>query len=217
MGGYSQSLYKEIDSQSNIFPAPSYRGDRFFLSYPEIGYHLIQKSPFRSLSAGIRYIPSPFDPADSSNSDVQSLDYRHDSGMAFISYRLGPVTTKFAQDITGVHDGYYGQLSLSYPIPIGDWRVIPSISYQYLSAEMSNHMFGVSEKESANTGNTINAYNSAATSRISYGATAIYSITENINTIIAIKQTQYNDDIKQSPIVDNNTVNSFLVGISYHY
>lgn len=217
MSGYSESIYKETDSKSDFFPALSYKGDQFFITYPEIGYHLIPKNPIQSLSAGLRYVPSPFDPADSNNSDMQLLDYRHDSGMAFISYRLGPVTTKLAQDVTGVHNGYYGQVSLGYPIPIGNFRIIPSISYQYLNAEISNYMFGVSQNESNNTGNAISSYDSPATSRVSYGATAIYSITENLNTIIAIKQTQYNDDIKESPIVSDDSVNSFLVGISYKY
>lgn len=217
VGTYSQSIYKETNTQSNILPALSYKGERFFFNYPEIGYHLIPKSPHQSLSAGLRHTPSPFDPDESNNIDVQSLDDRHDSGMAFISYRFGPITTKLAQDVTGVHDGYYGQLSLGYPISIEAWQIIPSISYQYISSGMSDYMFGVSQSDSAQTGGTISTYDSPATSKVSYGATAIYSITKNINTMVSIKQTQYNENITNSPIVDDNTVNSFLVGIFYKF
>lgn len=214
---YSQSLYKETSTQSNFLPALSYKSERFYFNFPEVGYHLIPKSPFQNLSAGLRYIPTPFDPDESDNSDIQSLDDRHASGMAFISYRLGPITTKLAQDISGVHNGYYGQLSLGYPISIDAWRVIPSISYQYISEKMSDYIFGISQSESTKIGSAISTYNSPSTSRVSYGATAFYSITKNINTMISIKQTQYDEGIKQSPIIDDDTVNSFLVGIFYKF
>jgi len=217
LGTYSQSLYKETDSTYKALPAFSYQGERFYLNFPEIGYHLTPKSPFQSLSAGLRYTPSMFDPDDSDNRNIQLLNDRNDSTMAFISYRFGPITAKLAQDISGVHNGYYGQLSLGYPISVDAWRVIPSISYQYLSEKMSDYMFGVSQSESMKTGSTISAYNSPATSRTSYGIVAFYPITKNINTMISIRQTQYDEGIKQSPIINEDTVNSFLVGLFYKF
>jgi outer membrane protein len=214
---YSQSLYKETNGEPKLLPAISYKGERFYLNFPEIGYHLIPRSPFQSLSAGLRYTPSMFDPDESNNEAIQLLDDRDDSTMAFVSYRFGPITAKLAQDISGIHNGYYGQLSLGYPISIDAWRVIPSIRYQQFSEEMSDYMFGVSQTESAKTSGTISAYNSPAISRTSYGATAFYSITKNMSTMISIRQTQYDESIKQSPIVNDDTVNSFLVGIFYKF
>ncbi|ETX10923.1 hypothetical protein MUS1_13165 [Marinomonas ushuaiensis DSM 15871] len=158
-----------------------------------------------------------FDPDDSDNSNIQLLNDRDDSAMAFASYRFGPITAKLAQDISGVHNGYLGQLSLGFPIPIATWRVIPSIRYQYISGQMSNYMFGVSQSESTKTGGTISSYDAPATSRTSYGFVAFHSISKNISTMVSIRQTQYDSSIKQSPIVDNDTVNSALIGIFYKF
>jgi MipA family protein len=137
--------------------------------------------------------------------------------MAFASYQLGPVTTKVAQDVSGEHDGYYAQISAGYPIPLGSWRVIPSIAYRYMDSKMSNHLFGVSQAESNRTGGAVNAYDTEAVSSIRYGVRGVYSLSDNVNLLLGISHTQFDDKILKSPIIEDNSITSLLAGVSVSF
>jgi outer membrane protein len=213
VGALSESPYKDTDSESGALPNLSYTGERFYIRLPEIGYHLLPKNPAQSLAVGLSYERSGFDPDDSNDANIRLLDDRDDSIMAFASYRIGPITTKLAQDISGKHDGFYAQISAGYPIPVAAWKIIPSITYRYMDSKMSNHLFGVSQSESAKTGGAIATYDSPSVSRITYGVRGIYPFTQSVNLMLGISQTQYHDAILKSPIIEDNTVTSVLAGI----
>lgn len=213
VGALSESPYKETDSESGALPNLSYTGERFYIRLPEIGYHLLPKNPTQSLAVGLSYERSGFDPDDSDDANIRLLDDRDDSIMAFASYRIGPITTKLAQDVSGKHDGFYAQISAGYPIPVAAWKIIPSITYRYIDSKMSNHLFGVSQSESAKTGGAIATYDSPSVSRITYGVRGIYPFTQSVNLMLGINQTQYHDAILKSPIIEDNTVTSVLAGI----
>lgn len=217
IGAVSESVYKETDNQSTPLPNISYEGEHLFLRIPEIGYRFLPKQSPQNVAIGLSYESSNFDPDDSDNVNIQKLDDRDDSIMAFVSYMLGPLSTKFAQDISGEHDGYYAQIALGYPLPVAAWTVIPSVSYRYTDSKMSNHLFGVSQSESANTGGAIAAYDSGAISQIRYGIRAIYPLSTSVNLMLGINQTKFDSDILKSPIVENNTITSILAGVIFSF
>ena len=217
IGAASESMYKETESNGNYLPNISYEGEHFFLKAPEIGYRFLPKQSPQNFSAGLSYERSNFDPDDSDNVSIQQLDDRDDSIMAFASYKAGPLSTKFAQDISGEHDGYYAQIALGYPLPVGAWKVIPSISYRYMDSKMSNHLFGVSQSESVNTGGAIAAYDSGAISQIKYGIRGIYPLSTNVNLMLGIYHTKFDKEILKSPIIEDNTITSALAGVVFSF
>ncbi len=217
VGDYSQSLYKDTDNQTKVLPSFSYEGERAYVKLPEIGYHLIPKASYQSLSVGLRYQPSAFDPDDSNDSHIQLMDDRDDSTMAVVNYRWGPVSLKMAQDISGVHDGYFGQVSLGYPIQTSIWQLIPSVSYRYLSDKMSDYLFGVSSSDASRTGGSISAYDAPSTTELSVGIRAIYPISPNTSFMLNVKHTEYDEEIKQSPIVTENKINSITAALLYNF
>lgn len=217
IGTKSESVYKETSSRSASLPNIGYEGEHFYLQLPEVGYRFLPRKSPQNIAVGISYEGLSFDPDDSSNTDIQLLDERDPSVMAFASYRIGFLSTKIAQDISGKHDGYYAQVGVGYPIPIGTWKIIPSLSYRHMDSKMSNHLFGISRNESIRTGGAIAAYDSGAISQIRYGVRAIYPITSNTNLILGINQTQFDDDILKSPIVENNTVTSASAGFVFSF
>ena len=217
MGVYSQSLYKDTDNQTKVLPAFSYEGERAYIKLPEVGYHLIPKASYQSLSVGLRYQPSSFEPDESDDSHIQLMDDRDDSTMAVVNYRWGPVSLKMAQDISGVHDGYFGQVSLGYPIQTPLWQLIPSVSYRYLSDKMSDYLFGVSAADASRTGGSISAYDAPSTTELSVGIRAIYPISPNTSFMLNVKHTEYDEEIKQSPIVTENKINSITAALLYNF
>ncbi len=213
----SQSVYKDTDSQSTLFPNVSYDTEHFYLRFPEVGYRILPKQSVQNITIGLSYESTGFDPDDSNDANIQLLDDRDASIMAFASYRLGPITTKIAQDVSGEHDGYYAQISTGYPIQMAAWRVIPSIAYRYMDNKMSNHLFGVSQTESNRTGGAIDAYKSDAVSFIRYGVRGIYPASQNINLMVGLSHTHYTDKILKSPIVEDNTVSSLFAGVTLRF
>ena len=215
-GGVSESIYKDTDSQPSAFPNISYTGERFYFKGPEIGYQLLPNNP-QNLAIGLSYESSGFDPDSSDNVAIRQLDDRDDSVMAFVSYALGPVSTKLAQDISGKHDGFYAQISISHPIPVAAWTIVPSISYRYMDSKMSNHLFGVSQSESAKTSGAIAAYNSPSVSLITYKLTGIYPLSQRVNMMLGVSQTRYNSVILKSPIVEDNAATAVFAGVTLSF
>ncbi|MBJ7536825.1 MipA/OmpV family protein [Marinomonas transparens] len=217
-GTLSESIYKDTDSKSRALPNISYEGENFYFKLPEIGYRFLPQKSMQNLAVGVAYQASKFDPDDSSDTNIKQLDDRDDSVMAFASYQLGRMfKTKLAQDISGTHDGFSAEVELSYPMPVASWRVIPSISYSYMDSKMSNHAFGVSQSESAQTGGTIAAYDSSSVSLVTYGIKAMYPVTKSVNIMLGVSQSKYDDDILNSPLVEDDTVNSALAGIMVNF
>lgn len=217
LGALSESIYKDMETDTRLIPNLSVKGERFYATFPDIGYHLIPQTKLQALSAGLSYQTAGFDPDDSDNSDIQQLNDRDDSVMAFAQYRFGLLSTKVAQDISGTHDGYYIRFSIGLPIPNGNWVFIPSISHQYTSRKMSQHLYGVSQTESDRTSGGIAAYNADATSVSSIGLRSIYKLTPSTNFMLALKHNQYSDNVLDSPIIDQKRSNSVIVGIIYNF
>ena len=216
-GATSESVYKATDNQSKFLPNIGYEGEHFYLQLPEVGYRFLPRESSQNVAIGLSYESSSFDPDDSDDVNIQKLDDRDDSIMAFASYKVGPLSTKLAQDISGEHDGYYAQIALGYPLPVGSWQVTPSISYRYMDSKMSNHLFGVSQSESVNTGGAIAAYDSGAISQIRYGIRGIYPLSTSVNLMLGIHHTKFDSEILKSPIVEDNTITSVLAGFIFSF
>lgn len=217
LGSLSESIYQDTDTDSQALPNLSYKGERFYFSFPDIGYHLIPQSKMQALSAGLSYQSSGFDPDDSDNSDMRLLNDRDESVMAFARYRFGLLNTKIAQDISGEHEGYYIRISLGLPIPSGDWVFIPSISQQYTSSKMSQHLYGVSQAESDRTAGRISSYKTGSTSHTGIGLRSIYKVSQHTNLMLAINHKVYSDSVYNSPIVEKRRATSLLAGIIYNF
>ncbi|RBO83202.1 MipA/OmpV family protein [Marinomonas aquiplantarum] len=217
LGALSESIYRDMETDSRFIPNLSFKGERFYVTFPDVGYHLIPQTKMQALSAGLTYQTAGFDPDDSDNNDIQQLDDRDDSVMAFAKYRLGLFSTKVAQDMSGTHNGYYIRFAIGLPIPNGNWVFIPSISHQYTSRKMSQHLYGVSQAESDRTSGNIAAFNADATSVSSIGLRSIYKLTPNTNIMLAVKHNQYSDNVLDSPIVDQKRSNSIIAGIIYNF
>lgn len=217
LGMTSSSIYVETESSTKLLPNVSYQGERFYIRFPEFGYRLTTKPSFQSVVVGLSYDAAPFDPSDSDNVDIQKLNEKDDATLAFISYRLGPISTKFAQDISGVHDGFYGEIGTGYPISAGDWKFIPTVSYRYVDANMSQNLYGVSQSESTNTGSAIAAYTPGATSHMRYSVRSVYPFSENLQLMVNVSYTKYDKDVLSSPIVENDHITSVLAGINFSF
>jgi len=148
---------------------------------------------------------------------MRKLDDRDASVMAFASYRIGFISTKLSQDISGKHDGYSAKIALGFPIPVGMWRIIPSLSYEFIDSKMSNHLFGVSQKESTNTGGAISSYDSGSVSKIQYGVRGVYPITTSTNIMLGVSRTKYDDSILKSPIIERDETTSLLAGVIFSF
>lgn len=217
IGVLSESIYKDTDTRSFALPNISYTGERFYFRLPEIGYQLLPKTPLQSFAVGLSYEGSKFDPDNSDDANVRLLDDRDASVMAFASYRLGPITTKLAQDISGQHDGFYAQISAGYPIQLAAWRIIPSTSYRYIDSKMSNHLLGVSQSESTKTSGAITAYDSPSVSHTSYGVRGIYPLTQSVKVMLGINHTKYDSAVLKSPIVEDDSITSVLAGVIFSF
>ncbi|REG86993.1 MipA/OmpV family protein [Marinomonas pollencensis] len=217
MGIYSSSIYKDTDSDVSALPFVAYTGEHLYLKGPEVGYNLLPNRSYKNIGFGLAYDFAAFDPDDSDDENIQKLDDRDGSLMAIVQAKIGFFSAKLAQDVSNTHNGYYAQVKADYPIQLQRWRLLPSISYRYLSGQMSDYQFGVSSSESASTGGAIRAYDASSTSMTRLTLNSFYPISQSLTLNLSATYVKYNDNVLDSPIVEKDHKSMARAGIIYRF
>ena len=207
----NSSVHLDTDEENQVWPLVVYQGEHVYFQGIELGYRLLPLQSFQNLSFGLSLENENYDPDDSDNTDVQTLDDRDLTLMAVTAYRIGPVTFKAGQDVLGEHDGFFGEVTAKLRLKVNDIGVSPAISYRYLDEKLSNHIYGVSQAESDRTGGNIAAYDSGSTQKVSVSVAMNYPMTESVFLNLKLSHSRYND-ISDSPIVEKDTSNAISIG-----
>ena len=219
-GVTSLSAYRGVDSQTTAFPFVSYEGQRFFIRGPSVGYRLTPKQPVR-LAVFISAAPAEFDPDDSDNQDMRQLDRRNFSALAGISanYDLpaGSLKARLATDITGRHDGQYGEVSYEYPIVFRSIGVIlvPSAGVEWHSSNFNDYYFGVSSQEAART--NFSEYEPGASTNPFVGLTVTWQFAPAGSVFVSSRYRNFGDEMADSPMLDDDSEISSLIGVTWKF
>ena len=124
----------------------------------------------------------------------------------------------FELEATYQHDaldrigGGQASVRLSRGIPWGTASIVPQIAVNWLSSDMSNHDFGVPQ-----SGETPArpAYELGSTTSFEAGLGVFVELTEDWRIIINVAAEQLDDDVKRSPIVDDDLVVKGLAVVTY--
>ena len=175
------------------------------------------------LSAVIAYHAKSYDASESSNAAMKRLDDRDSTAMAGISYnvnitRHNSVTFKALFDILDETDGGY-LLDASYrsslPIVADHIVLSPSVGVTWLNDKLVEHYYGVSAKESANSG--LDEYHPDGSFSPYVGLNVNVKLTPTINLFANGKYTFLGSEVKDSPMVDRSGALSGMVGISANF
>ena len=215
---YAQSPYR--GGQDRYLPVPviNYEGEKFWLRSLQGGYYLWKDSQNR-LSLTLSGSPQQYDPDDNDLGDMKELDKRRMTLMGGVSYRheaeWGILRTGLLGDVLNNSNGIVWDLAWLYRLDFGQFSVTPGIGATWNSANQNRYYYGVSGHEAARTG--IRSYR-PDDSWSPYAELSVnYRINAQWNAALVGRYTRFDDEIKDSPMVDKSGQTALWTGISYSF
>lgn len=209
----------DSDVQAAILGGITYRKDRFFFAADDdkgiqIGYSLIQKEDW--------VIDAVFGPVFGTNFDdndeLKHLDDRDIDGHLGARYSWygenNRISFGIGQDVLNAHDGWLATAQYSHEWQIKNWLVTGSAGAAHISEKMANHIVGVSAAEATSS---IPAFSADAGNVGWIDLKAEYPVTENWVLQTSLNMLAVSDEFNDSPITDDDTTASLIVGMKYQF
>ncbi|ROR14826.1 MipA/OmpV family protein [Erwinia sp. JUb26] len=215
---YSQSPYKS--GQDRYYPVPivNYDGDSFYLNTLQAGYYL-WKDTQDQLSLTVLGSPQNYDPDDADDGDMKSLNKRHMTMMAGVSYRhtanWGIVRTTLAGDVLDNSNGIIWDLTYLYRFEFGQFSLTPGIGALWNSSNQNQYYYGISSAESDRSG--LNRYDADDSWSPYLELTGGWKISDSWNATVSGRYVRLGDEIKNSPMVDKSSQVLLWSGVSYTF
>lgn len=215
---YAESPYRGGQDRYIPVPVVNYEGENFWFHSLQAGYYL-WKDPQNRLSLTLLGSPQKYDPGDNDLGDMKGLDKRRMTLMGGATYRheaeWGILRTTLLGDVLNNSNGIIWDLGWLYRFDLGQVSITPGIGATWNSANQNRYYYGVSGHEAAHTG--IRSYR-PDDSWSPYAELSVnYRISEQWNASLTGRYTRFDNEIKDSPMVDKSGQAIVYTGISYTF
>lgn len=212
--GRSSPYAGSTQSVTQAIPGITYVGERLQWFGPALRYGLAGSGNLR-LAAAAEYRIGSYEEADS---DVLSgLGDRENTVLAGLSLQY-EISRGFELELGYQHDvldkigGGHANARLSRGIPVGRVTLVPNLSFNWLSSELSNYDFGV--PAAAATANRP-AYDLGSTTSYEIGLAAFFEVAKNWQVIIDVAAERLDSDVVASPLVEDRNVIKGFATVAY--
>lgn len=212
---YRNSIYKKDDTRVMPIPMVYYESKDFFFKGRALGYHLLKKGGLSLDVVGqVRF--DGYD--DSDSSFLRGMDDRQmtlDGGVE-LSYAdgWGVTNVSFVSDMLGRHDGQEVSISYGKRFTMGKWSLTPAAGAIWHSHNLADYYYGVRPDEAT-------AVRPAYSVGEAWSPTAFLNVMYRINkqwsAIGLVRYEWLDDEISDSPIVDDDYQIQFMAGVMYQF
>ena len=211
--------YKGMDAESQGIPFFLYRTERFSLYGPMMSYSLFSEEGWEiDAVAKVRF--EGYEEDDSRF--LQGMDDRKwtlEMGSSLSKNFLGgKITADLTADVLNEHKGHELGFSYSYDFR-GAFKnpaliLTPNIGLNYRSRNLNDYYYGVRASEATVTRPE---YNVGDSTGLTTGLSINYIYSEKLNLMAMVSFEWLGSEIKNSPIVDEDHIESYLFGIMYKF
>lgn len=146
----------------------------------------------------------PLSPSHRSMSYLMGLELRH--------YAWLDTYFSWQTDVSKVHHGNEANLKFIKHFPLEKFNITLEGNATYKSAKLVNYYYGVGIQDIINS---LKFYSASSTINYHIGITAAYPISENLAIIASLKQQWLGDEIVKSPVVHDESPQSYFLGVKY--
>lgn len=212
----SNSIYVEGEDQTRLIPYFAGQWGNIYLEGAELGY-LLMETERSAFSVAIELDSAFVDERDDSPALADMRELKS-AFTASINYEYGTDFGEFGlslgADVSGEHDGYKASVSYGLPFMMGPVMVTPSVSVEWVSEEVNDFYYGVTAAD-AKVGRA--QYTPDAGINYSLGVTAFYPLAEQHSIMFFANYERVDDEVFNSPIVDEQSATSFGLGYVYSF
>lgn len=205
----------------NVYPMVAYEGEKLVWRGPFVDYYLVGNSRAKtSASVGIALATNDF--ATDSDPSLSGIENRDVSAMTGVTINQalwnGRFSATLQTEMTNKHKGQRATVSWQTAIAKDQkyqWQLTAGVEVEYLSDKFADYYYGISLIEEQNS--SFNAYQVGSVVQPQFTLGGYYSFNKNWRLIGNLGWQFLAKDIRDSPIVDANTVVDGFVGITYNF
>lgn len=200
----------------NPFPFIGFRQGRFYSNQAGIGYEMYKNKGFRISAlaeAGVQELNRNM--VDSLD-DMEGLDLPVYAGLSVdVPISRFVLTGTVQREVGLASDGWRAIGSISRPFMVNRKLFLtPSVSLQWSDDNVTNYIYGVSAEEAfANRP----VYEADDSFKATGSLTGIYRLSDKFTLVGSTGLTWHNDEIVDSPIVDQRVIFSTFLAIGYNF
>ena len=125
------------------------------------------------------------------------------------------VSAAYYTDLSGKSHGDSATLNLAHPLRLSErWRITPSVSVEWLDANVVDYYYGVKPSEAIATRP---AYAGKATVNLRTGVAAHYALTRTWSLFGGLNYTRLGDGIGNSPLVTHDDLFTLHLGAGWRF
>lgn len=220
-GIYSMTANKNTKNTHLIIPIIGYRGDRLTFNTLSIAYKFV-KLPQFSLEGQAYLYPEKFDPKDTTDPKLKTLDKRKYSllGGLKATYnisRLQNISLALSRGFIGAKNGYVttGQYLFTLPIFTNNSVIFitPGIGLAWQNKTLLKYYYGINNAEAKKS--TLNAYNPSAAFSPMASLSFTYIYQKHWSGFASVSTTRLANSIYNSPMVGKRFITTGIVVLSY--
>lgn len=213
---YSKPIFKGVDSTTG------------YSLVPRVSLGPVSKETNSAYQGPLKFVLRPrfgffdqgYDASDSSElSGMKDRDASFNVGLKLNTKTpLGLFVLSGGYDVSGKHGGFEGSLMYTNLFPLGGskLRFYPELGLAYWSRSVSDYYFGVNQNEiTVGRGE----YSLDSTSNVFLGYRMEYPLNKNWGITHSLRSTWYDDDILDSPVVDEDADSDLKAsfGLTYDF
>jgi len=213
----AQRPFVGVDDQITSLPYIVYQYKDFYIEGINLGYHLLNRKDFSiNLLATPRFYE--VQPSFADNGELDGIDKTRPTYFAGVStqYRL-EFATLTLQLLTDLRESNGNEFVLTASKAFkleNTFTLAPSIGITYQDAELVDHFYGVQAHETR-----VNRpeYGGRSSTNVNASLTVIWDASKNIQWLGQAKYEILGSGITNSPIIDEDSIISAVMGIVYRF
>ncbi|BBG59035.1 MULTISPECIES: MipA/OmpV family protein [Providencia] len=212
--------YKGIKSSDYLTPVPmvNYESEDFYFRTLAVGYYL-WNDKVDQISIDAYYYPQFFKPKENDNESMRKLDRRRDTVMGGFTYKhnadWGTLRFIGSGDMLGVSKGLRGEAAYLYSFKSNGWALTPGIGIKWDSEKQNRYEYGVSSKESRNSGLARYQPGSSWTPYVELSGN--YRFADNWTLFAMGRVDKLSNEVKDSPMVNKSYSAILWSGVTYTF
>lgn len=217
-GGSYGTAYNTRHADYWALPYIGYNGKDWYIDGTEVGYNFINTDT-QLFRAKLYYYTNQYSSSDGRNSAMRSLNSRHSTMMAGLTYQyispIGAFSTTLGADTLNNSQGVTANTAYILLQQWDNFTLVPEIGVDWSNAQNTRYYYGITEEESDRSGlSTWHPHDSL----VPYLQLAMnYAWSKKWNTWGEITGRFYPSTISDSPMVNKNGVTELTVGLSYTF
>lgn len=212
--------YKGIKSKDYVTPVPivNYEGENFYFRTLAVGYYLWNDQEDQ-LSLDAYYYPQFFKPKDNDDRDMRELDRRRDTVMGGLTYKhkadWGTIRTVASGDMLGISNGLRAEVAYLYGFYGDNWSLVPGVGIKWDSKNQNRYEYGVSSKESRNSGLARYRPGDSWTPYVELSGN--YKFNDNWSAFAMGRIDRLPNEVKDNPMVNKSVSAIVWSGVTYTF